>query len=364
MIVDFGRCTTRQSAQEHFDYVVQPEKNPVGVFGDFGLCRELALVWANRATVTFNMLFSFFPEEETPEAVLEWMGFWADYKGYTPDRYSWCGVSHGNTANYHIHVTIPAVDLATGNGLDWYRVKVKDDFVCRDTLRRYLELKYSLQSPDAHRRLISRGFGLEAREKKGRTFSPRVQRKDSMHEYFQSLVVAGVITDSAGIEAAARDLGLEVHRHGRGRMTVALQDGEKLRLRGAIYDREFTLSRHCGNETKGNPGYEQGDPADRQRRLDQLGRELARLRESNRERVQKRDAKYLRQRCHENAIEPKADYDDRSDLRRDAWTLDIDRDTIRQAGIQPPGRPDRRGADHTGRAEIPDPGSCMERPKK
>lgn len=168
----------------------------------------------------------------------------SSWAGLDPDRYLWSAVEHrDNVGGVHVHVITARVDLETGKAMNiappgWQKTY--------DPLRDHFNYKYGWARPDDWRRarVLQPGYqayidaaairaGIEDEESKE---DPRIL----ITRYLVQHIEAGTIEDRAGIIAALEKIGVEIPRQGRDYITVREPStGEKWRLRGVIYGRNF-----------------------------------------------------------------------------------------------------------------------------
>ncbi len=108
-------------------------------------------------------------------------------------------------------------------------------------------------------------YGLEAKEHPRKVIT----------EYLNAQLEAGLITCREDALNALRDGGLEIPRQGKGYVTVLdSKSGERLRLKGGIFDESWRLDQSLARADRQGPG---GDGADRAERVAALAAELERV---------------------------------------------------------------------------------------
>ena len=163
------------------------------------------------------------------------------WAGLEPDRYAWTAVQHDEPSGaVHVHILAARVDLETGKSLNIAPPGWQEHF---DPLRDWQNAVHGWSRPDdpALQRDVEPGYtayldaaalrqGLAAEE------DPR----QALTAYLTEGVVAGLIQDRAGIVQALEEVGLTVPRQGEHYLTAQdPETGEKWRLKGVLYEREF-----------------------------------------------------------------------------------------------------------------------------
>ena len=167
------------------------------------------------------------------------------WAGLEPSRRCWSAVLHREAGEgCHVHVLSARVDLGTGKSLNIAPPGWRRDF---DPLRDWLNAAHGWARPDdpARARDLQPGFrACEAARRRRLGLEPPVPGlRTAVHGYLAEQVAHGDIADRAGIVAALETLGLQVPRQGRSYITVLEpQSGERIRLKGQIYERDFNAA--------------------------------------------------------------------------------------------------------------------------
>ena len=176
------------------------------------------------------------------------------WAGLEPDRYTWAAVQHRNAdGGVHVHILAARCDLATGKSLNIAPPGWEKTF---GALRDWQNHEHGWSRPDDPERARDLQPGhtayIEAAQlRAGLTTEPDPRRL--ITDYVRQGIEAGVIEDRATMVAALQRADLEVPRQGKDYLTVAdPASGGRWRLKGAIYDREFS------RERPGSPAQEAG----------------------------------------------------------------------------------------------------------
>ena len=168
------------------------------------------------------------------------------WAGLDPDRYAWAVVLHrDDDGGVHVHLFAARCDLATGLSLNiappgWERTY--------DPLRDTFNYEHGWSRPDDPARARpSRpaphlAYQARAVRRSGDEVEPGVREQIGMH--LLELVAAGRVQDRAGVVAALDERGYDVPRQGEHYVTARdPATGERWRLRGALYERDFDRER-------------------------------------------------------------------------------------------------------------------------
>ena len=167
------------------------------------------------------------------------------WAGIGPSRRCWSAVLHREAGEgCHVHVLSARVDLGTGKSLNVAPPGWRRDF---DPLRDWLNAVHGWARPDdpARARDLQPGFRAceAARRRRLGLGPPSPDLRTAVHDCLAERVVHGEIADRAGVVAALEALGLQVPRQGKNYVTVLdPQCGERIRLKGQIYERDFNAA--------------------------------------------------------------------------------------------------------------------------
>ena len=212
------------------------------------------------------------------------------WAGLDPDRYAWTAVQHDAAdGGVHVHILAARVDLETGKSLNIAAPGWERDFA---PLRDWQNAEHGWARPDDPERQRDLQPGYTAYEDAASLRQGLAGSEHPRHEltaYLTAAIERGVIEDRAGMVAALTEAGFSVPREGEHYITAAdPESGEKWRLKGGIYEREF----HAAELKSESPGADDraagSDRGVERERAEAAERELASRRairaEYNRER--------------------------------------------------------------------------------
>ena len=163
------------------------------------------------------------------------------WAGLEPDRYAWSAVRHDEPdGGVHVHILAARVDLDTGKSLNiappgWHR----DFYPWRD----YHNLKHNWARPDDPARARKCQPGHQAlvdadRLKDG--LSAATHPKADITDYLDQQINLGLINNRDDIVHSLQEIG-QITRTGKDYISVKPEGFDRaLRLRGTIYDEQFT----------------------------------------------------------------------------------------------------------------------------
>ncbi len=164
------------------------------------------------------------------------------WAGLEPERCAWSAILHRDKkGGCHIHVFAARVDLESGKSLNIAPPGWQKAF---NPLRDWMNWTHGWARPDDPDRQRDHQPGYQAyidaaQLRVGLKVEPDQQA--FITQYLLQQIKAGVIKDRAGIVDAFLDAKLEVPRKGDKYLTVKdPESGQRWRLKGAIYEREFT----------------------------------------------------------------------------------------------------------------------------
>ncbi len=241
------------------------------------------------------------PEEVREAAVREWRDLFM--YGYAPDEYQMDLVYHSDTDDDHYHGRVPAVNLLTGTKLDFYFQKT--DLHRKDLIQQYIDLKYGLESPESHKKVIKeeRDFHIDRwREEHGQElrFGKKKEREKSkalIGEYLTELHSSGFIDSLDDVKSALKSIegaNLKIANEGHDRtrdvhyVTIQNETG-KLKLTGDVYNAGFFEATRTDREDQIRTNKSSPELRNRSSRsLEQLKKELDRANEKRASRLEKR----------------------------------------------------------------------------
>ncbi|MFJ5692093.1 relaxase/mobilization nuclease domain-containing protein [Providencia stuartii] len=224
------------------DRTTEREENPPQVIkGDIESTKALINSLDFQHKYTSGVL-SFSPDEKiTPEmekAIIERFEQVA-FAGMEKDRYDISWVRHSHAGHHELHFITPRVDLETGKSFN-IKQPGKETQAVYDDFRSEINARYGLSSPDDPSR--KRDIALSSGELKAK-LTDRIDVKETVNEILDRQVIAGVVKNRADVVDSLKEMGFEINREGKNYLSIKdPESGEKFRLKGTIYERDFTHS--------------------------------------------------------------------------------------------------------------------------
>lgn len=224
------------------DRTTEREENPPQVIkGDIESTKALINSLDFQHKYTSGVL-SFSPDEKiTPEmekAIIERFEQVA-FAGMEKDRYDISWVRHSHAGHHELHFITPRVDLETGKSFN-IKQPGKETQAVYDDFRSEINARYGLSSPDDPSR--KRDIALSSGELKAK-LTDRIDVKETVNEILDRQVIAGVVKNRADVVDSLKEMGFEINREGKNYISIKdPESGEKFRLKGTIYERDFTHS--------------------------------------------------------------------------------------------------------------------------
>ncbi|MGL5952137.1 MAG: relaxase/mobilization nuclease domain-containing protein [Providencia rustigianii] len=187
-------------------------------------------------------VLSFSPDETiTPEmekAIIERFEQVA-FSGMEKDRYDISWVRHSHAGHHELHFITPRVDLETGKSFN-IKPPGKETQAVFDDFRSEINARYGLSDPDDPSR--KRDIALSSGELKAK-LTDRIDVKETVNEILDRQVIAGAVQNRADVVDSLKEMGFEINREGKNYLSIKdPESGEKFRLKGTIYERDFTPS--------------------------------------------------------------------------------------------------------------------------
>lgn len=247
MIVGFssygqGRGNAATNYLTDKNRTTEREENPPEVIkGDIESTNALINSLEFQHKYTSGVL-SFSPDEKiTPEmekAIIERFEQVA-FSGMEKDRYDISWVRHSHAGHHELHFITPRVDLETGKSFN-IKPPGKETQAVFDDFRSEINARYGLSDPDDPSR--KRDIGLSSGELKAK-LTDRIDVKETVNEILDRQVIAGVVQNRADVVDSLKEMGFEINREGKNYLSIKdPESGEKFRLKGTIYERDFTPS--------------------------------------------------------------------------------------------------------------------------
>ena len=161
------------------------------------------------------------------------------FAGMEKDRYDISWVRHSHAGHHELHFITPRVDLETGKSFN-IKPPGKETQAVYDDFRSEINARYGLSSPDDPSR--KRDIALSSGELKAK-LADRIDVKETVNQILDRQVIAGVVKNRADVVASLKEMGFEINREGKNYLSIKdPESGEKFRLKGTIYERDFTHS--------------------------------------------------------------------------------------------------------------------------
>nr|CRY97663.1 hypothetical protein [uncultured prokaryote] len=224
------------------DRTTEREENPPQVIkGDIESTKALINSLDFQHKYTSGVL-SFSPDEKiTPEmekAIIERFEQVA-FAGMEKDRYDISWVRHSHAGHHELHFITPRVDLETGKSFN-IKPPGKETQAVYDDFRSEINARYGLSDPDDPAR--KRDIALSSGELKAK-LTDRIDVKETVNEILDRQVIAGVVRNRIDVVDSLKEMGFEINREGKNYISIKdPESGEKFRLKGTIYERDFTHS--------------------------------------------------------------------------------------------------------------------------
>ena len=195
-----------------------------------------------------SAVLAFAPDDKpTDEQIKEMVDdFWrAACGGLSPDRVAFSAIWHGDKGGGgHVHFFIARADLKTGKSFNPAPPGWQTTFDPLCDMHNFLH-GWARPGDPARARDLQPGHSalIEASAlRRGMKYEP--DAKLLITQYLLQRIDAGKVTDRAGVLSALKDAGFTINREGKDYISVKDDEtGQKLRLKGAIYEQNFTPSR-------------------------------------------------------------------------------------------------------------------------
>ena len=199
------------------------------------------------------------------------------WAGLDRDRYIWSAVLHrDHDGGVHVHIFAARCDLATGRSLNIAPPGWQKTF---DPLRDAFNYQHGWSRPDdpararPYRPSPHRAYLDAETLRAGWEVEP--DRRALIGEHLMGRVTEGAVKDRAGVVAALEGLGFDVPRQGRHYVTILRPEtGERLRLKGGLYEADFARERFIRQEREPSGDRERADRGDDATRAADAWRDL------------------------------------------------------------------------------------------
>ena len=194
------------------------------------------------------------------------------FAGMDKDQYNILWVKHEDKGKTELHFIIPRIELRTWKAFNPYLHK--KDLKKKDLFQDYINKKYNLKSPKQIERYATKA--------EIKWSNKNNELKKQINAYLEEAIGKGLVEDREDIVNLLTDAGFEITRKGKNYISVKLPDMQKaIRLKGAIYEENFSIRRAVEEERRRNQEY--------------VSRELEEIRRELEERISK-DAEYNERR--------------------------------------------------------------------
>ncbi|WP_457611294.1 relaxase/mobilization nuclease domain-containing protein [Lutibacter sp.] len=186
------------------------------------------------------------------------------FAGLEPEQYNILLVEHTNTDNYHIHFTIPRIELSTGKSFNphWHKEDQKRLLKLQD----YLNAKHGLSNPFE----IQKAKTLQDIDFKALN---RNKAKEEINSFVEKLVIERRVQNRDELIKYFTESGIDVVRQSKSFITIKIDD-VRIRLKGIYYADTFTDIRAVGTELQKR---EREHTATTPKELERIKQELDRL---------------------------------------------------------------------------------------
>lgn len=219
------------------------------------------------------------------------------FAGLEPDRYNILWVRHTHAGHHELHFLTPRIELETKKSLN-IRPPGKVAKATFDDFRSEINARYGLADPDDPDR--ARNIAIPDHELKKAAEALRKGEKapDNVRQLIDDVLteraVNGLITSRNDVLEHVKDLGFEVTRQGKDYITVKEpESGQRWRLKGALYDREFEPSTTIERaEKKRERDYSKPDAAAAERYKERVNQHIKKRTEYNQKRYKRPDKEH------------------------------------------------------------------------
>ena len=230
-------------------YLVDPgregreEAAPEVLSGDIDQTRALIDSQDRKWTYSTGVL-SFAPEDRPTEA--QQRQLMSDFErlafaGLRGDQYdiTWVRHSHTSGGRVELHFLTPRMELASGKAFNIAPPGWEQSYA---PLRDAYNYEHGWARPDDPARSRSLQWATERQD--------RAETRDTISAYLEGAVVTGQVTDRETLVTALHEAGFETPRLGKKYVTAMNPEtGERWRLKGRIYEQDWTRSDELDRQT-------------------------------------------------------------------------------------------------------------------
>lgn len=167
------------------------------------------------------------------------------WAGLDQERYTWTAVRHEKDGKVDVHVYAARIDLLTGKSMNIAPPGWPKTF---NLLCEHFNYKYGWARPDdpARRRNLSPGKEIYLDRDKLKEGMAREDPREIIHRYVKHKIETGQVENRQQVVNELLNCGLEIPRQSEKYITVKdLETGKKYRMKGAFYEKEFTVSHYA-----------------------------------------------------------------------------------------------------------------------
>lgn len=224
------------------------ETAPEVVRGDMARTAELIDTIDRKWSYSHGVL-SFAPEDAPTEAeqklAMDEFETFA-FSGLEADEFdiTWVRHQHTSGGRVELHFVTPRMELTTGKSLNIAPPGWEKSFA---RLRDSLNLRHGWARPDDPERARDLGFEYQAPwERDGFKLK---EARETIHAHVTSLIEQGAIWDRLSMVEIFSSAGFSIGRHGKDYLTVVDDEsGQRIRLKGAIYGKDWSYDATIGQE--------------------------------------------------------------------------------------------------------------------
>ena len=168
------------------------------------------------------------------------------FPGLDKNQYSVLWVEHRDKERLELNFVIPNVELTSGNRLQPYYVGA--DYHRVDAWKQIKNIEHGFADPDDPARSQSTSLSKDLPVDKKAAV-------EMINQAVERAVLTGVVKDRASVVDYLKESGIEIARETQ--QSISIKDpegGRNIRLKGAIYERNFEFSRALGTEIKARSG--------------------------------------------------------------------------------------------------------------
>jgi len=168
------------------------------------------------------------------------------FPGLDKNQYSVLWVEHRDKERLELNFVIPNVELNSGRRLQPYYVGA--DYHRVDAWKQIKNIEYGFADPDDPARSQSTSLSKDLPADKKAAV-------EVINQAVERALLSGVVKDRASVVDYLKESGIEIARETQ--QSISIKDpegGRNIRLKGAIYERNFEFSRELGAEIKARSG--------------------------------------------------------------------------------------------------------------